>query len=101
MDSVDDLGVVDASWIHQCDAEISVAKLSLNDVDRYTLPGHLNRVGVAELVRREPAPDAGSAGYCAEFLPGRCGGPGSAAGGAVDDAEQRARGELGSDLKPR
>ena len=35
-----------------------MAELALNDVQRHALAGVLERVRVAQLVRREPAPDA-------------------------------------------
>jgi hypothetical protein len=35
-----------------------MAELALNDVERHALTGELERVRVAQLMRREPAPDA-------------------------------------------
>jgi hypothetical protein len=35
-----------------------MSEMALDDDHRYALVGHLYRVRVSELVRREPAPDA-------------------------------------------
>jgi hypothetical protein len=43
---VDDLGVVDALQVGRRDAEIGVAQLALDDVERNALAGHLDRVGM-------------------------------------------------------
>jgi hypothetical protein len=39
-------------------AEAGMPELALNDVQRHALAGELKRVRVAQLMRREPAPDA-------------------------------------------
>jgi hypothetical protein len=39
-------------------AEVGVAELALDDVQRHALAGELERVRVAQLMGREPAPDA-------------------------------------------
>jgi hypothetical protein len=36
-----------------------VSELALDDVQRYAIPGHLDGVCVAQLVRREAPPHAG------------------------------------------
>ena len=38
-------------------AEVGVPELALDDVERDALAGELQRVRMAQLVRREPAPD--------------------------------------------
>jgi hypothetical protein len=43
-------------------AEVGVPELALDDVQRHTLTGELERVCVTQLVRREPSPDAGARG---------------------------------------
>jgi hypothetical protein len=53
MDGADHLGVVDSLQIHGCDAEVGVAELALDDVERDALAGELERVRVAQLVRAE------------------------------------------------
>ena len=59
MDGVDDVGVVDALEVGRGDAEVAVAELALDDKERDAFVGHLDGVGVAELVRRETSPDTG------------------------------------------
>ena len=50
-----------------------MAELALDDVERNTLTGELECVRVAQLVRREAAPDPGAGGESAEL--GADGGP--------------------------
>jgi hypothetical protein len=59
VDGVDDLGVVNALEVDRGDAEVGVAELAL--------AGHLDGVGVAELVRREASPHASLAGDAAQL----------------------------------
>ncbi len=44
-----------------------MAELALDDVDRDPFAGELDGVGVAELVGREPPPDAGVSSQLAQF----------------------------------
>ena len=87
-------------------AEVGVAELALDDVERHALAGELDRVGVAQLVRREPAPHARLGGEPAELDAHAGARPRPPARGAVDDAEQRpdrqlnAGGEPGLQLLP-
>jgi len=53
-DGVDDLGVVDQ--VDRGDAEVGVPELALDDDQRHRLAAHLDRVRVAQLVRREAPP---------------------------------------------
>src|SRR5215211_3255403 len=76
VDGVDDLGVVDALEIDRGDAEVGVAELALDDDQRHALAGHLDGVGVAELVRREAPAHAGLAGDAAQLGAGGGGRPG-------------------------
>src|SRR5215211_179531 len=94
MDRVDDLGVVDALQVGRGDAEIAVAELALDHVQRHALAGHLDRMCVTELVRCEPAPHSRSGGEPAQLGPDAGLRPGPPAGRAVDDAEQRPRCQL-------
>ena len=55
---LDDLGVVDPLQVHGRDPEVAVAKLPLDDHERYALAGELDGVRVAQLVRGEAAPAA-------------------------------------------
>ena len=66
-----------------------MAELALDHVERDALAGELDGVGVAQLVRREAAPDAGLGGEPAELDARVRARPGPPAGRAVDDAEQR------------
>jgi hypothetical protein len=60
VDGVDDFGVVDPAQVGGGDPEVGVAELALYDY-RHTFSGHLDGVGVTELVRREPPPYPGRA----------------------------------------
>ena len=44
--------------VDRCGAEVGMAELALDDVERDALAGELQRVRVAQLMRREPAPNA-------------------------------------------
>jgi hypothetical protein len=78
--------------------EVGVPDLALDDVERDALPGELEleRVRVAQLVRREATPDACARGEPAELGANRGARPRSPAGGAVDDAEQLPDGQIGA-----
>ncbi len=60
MDGADDLAAVDALQIHAGDAEVGVSQLTLDHDQRNSLVRHLDSVGIAELVRREAAANAGA-----------------------------------------
>ena len=60
MDGLDDLVGVDALQVDRGHAEVAVAELALDDVQRHAFARQLDRVRVAELVRREAATYAGS-----------------------------------------
>jgi hypothetical protein len=62
VDGVDDLGVVDSAQVRGGDPEICVAELALDNEQRDALAGHLGGMGVPELVRSEPAANAGRQG---------------------------------------
>jgi len=47
VDGVDDLGVVDSLEVDRGDAQVGVAELALDDVERDAFVCHLDRVGVA------------------------------------------------------
>jgi hypothetical protein len=60
VDGVDDLCVVDASQVRGGDSEVCVlTELSLDNHQRDAFSGHLDCVGVPELVWSEPSPDPG------------------------------------------
>ena len=75
--------------------------LALDDWQWDPFVGHLDRVRVAELMRREPTPDPRCGGSPAQ-LPARGRGLPVAPGGwAVDHAEQRADRKPDAELLPR
>ena len=57
VDGGDDLFGVDALQVDAGRAEVGVTELALDHVERDALAGELDGVGVAQLVRREAAPD--------------------------------------------
>jgi hypothetical protein len=84
---LDDLAAVDALEVDGRDAEVAVAELALDDDQRHAFAGHLDGVGVAELVWREAAPHSCRGGGAPE-LGACCGGrPAASARCAVDDAK--------------
>src|SRR5829696_6074516 len=56
VDGVDDLRGVDAVEVDRRYAEVDVAELALDHFQRDTFAGHLDGVGVAQLVGSEAAP---------------------------------------------
>ena len=54
MNRADDLAAIDTLEIDAGDAEVGVSELALNRDERDALVGHLDRVGVPKLMRREP-----------------------------------------------
>jgi hypothetical protein len=59
VNGVDDLGVVDSPQVRRGDPHVGVAELALDDEQRDTFAGHLDRVRVPQLVRRESTANAG------------------------------------------
>jgi hypothetical protein len=53
--------------VDRCGAEVGLAELALDDVQRNARAGELKGVRVAQLVRREPSSDAGPGSYPAEL----------------------------------
>jgi len=76
------------------------SELALYHDQRYTFTRHLDRVGVPQLVRREPPPYTSCSGSPAQV--GSRGGarPRSPARGAVDHAEERPDRQLQTQLEP-
>jgi len=58
MDGGDDLLRVDPLQVNRGRSEIGVPELPLDDVQRHALTGEFERMRMAQLMRREPAPDA-------------------------------------------
>ena len=86
----DDLFSVDALEIDRGRAEVGVAELALDHVERHALAGELDGMGVAQLVRREAPPDTRLGGEPAELDAHVRARPRPPASRAVDDAEQAA-----------
>ena len=101
MDGVDDLGVVDALEVDRGDAEVAVSELALDDDQRDAFAGHLDGVGVSELVRCEASAHAGLGSGPAPIGARRGVSPVPSARGSGDDAEQRSDGELEACVEPR
>lgn len=98
---LDDLGVVDSAEVHGGDGEVGVTELSLDDQQRHSVAGHLHRMRVAKLVRREPTAHPSSTGSDVQLGSdaGRC--PRSATCGTAQHAEQRPDGDRRAQLQPR
>jgi hypothetical protein len=62
VDGVDDLAVVDALDVDGRDAEVCVAELALDDVERHAFARHLDRVRVAKLMWGEAPAHASAHG---------------------------------------
>jgi hypothetical protein len=77
-----------------------VAELALNYDQRHSFTRHLDRVGVPELMWREPSTHTRCGGGPAQVRAGGRARRRSAAGGTMDDAEQRTDGQLESPLEP-
>ena len=71
-----------------------MAELALNDVERDAFAGHLDGLGVAELVGREAPADAGSFGHAAKLSADGGTRPRSPPRRAGDHAEQRPDGHV-------
>ena len=67
VDGGDDLLGVDALEVDRGRAEVGVAELALDDVQRHALSGELKGMRVAQLVRRQAPPHAGASGEPAEL----------------------------------
>src|SRR3954453_3375001 len=81
-------------------AEVGVAELALDDVQRQSLAGEYC-VGVAQLVRCKPPADRDLPGETVQLEPGGGARPGAATDGSVDDAEQRPDRQLSAGGQPR
>ena len=77
-----------------------MSELALDDDQLDALAGHLDGVGVAELVRCEASPNAGERRGVAQLLSGRALRPGAPSGSSGEDAEQRADRQLDANVQP-
>src|SRR5215211_1076517 len=101
VDRADDLGVVNSPQIDRRDAEVGVAELALDDVQRHALPGHLDGMGVTELVRSETASHSGVEGEPPKLCSCGRARPRAPASRPVDDAEERADRHPSAKVEPR
>ena len=99
MDGVDDLGVVDPAQVDRGDGEIGMPELGLDNEQRHPLARHLDRVRVAQLMRRKTPPDTGVGGGVVQLRADAGGRPRAAGGRAAQYAEQRADRECGAQLQ--
>jgi hypothetical protein len=56
---VDDLGVIDPPQISRGDREVGMPELALDDQQRDPFTGHLDRVRMPQLMRRESTANPG------------------------------------------
>ena len=96
----DDFAAVDALQVDGGDPEVAVAELALDHDQRHSFAGHFDGVGVAQLVRREAAPNPGRGGRAPQLRACRSGRPMAPARRAVDDAQQGTDGKLRAQLEP-
>jgi hypothetical protein len=100
VDGVDDLGVIDPTQIDRRDREVSVPELALNDEQRHAFARHLHRVGVSELMRREPASHTRPGGSVVQLRSDtrRC--PRATGSRTAQHTEQSADRQRGAQLQP-
>jgi hypothetical protein len=67
VDRVDDLPDINPLQIHAGGRDIRMPELPLDDRQRHALPRELDRVSMAELMRRKPAPHTRSEGVAAQL----------------------------------
>jgi hypothetical protein len=68
VDGGDDFAAVDALQVDAGDAKVGVPELALDHNERDALVCHLDRVGVSQLVWREPPSDSGRGGRLVQLL---------------------------------
>lgn len=77
-----------------------MSELALDHVERDAFASHLDRMGVAQLMRREPLANAGLVREPPQLCSHGAGRPGPATGGAFDDAEKPADRKLRAVAEP-
>jgi len=100
VDRLDDLAGVDSLQVDGGNAEVGVAQLALDHIQRHALARHLHRVGVAELVRREATAHPGPDGEAPKLSPHGWRGPRLAGGRPLEHAEERPHRQLDPVLEP-
>src|ERR1700752_2359815 len=101
MDGADDLAAIDALQVDAGDPEIGVPKLTLDHDQRNGLVRHLDRMSMAQLVRREPPSHTRRGGGMMQLLARRGCLPPAAIGRSVDHTQHCAEWKLATDLYPR
>jgi hypothetical protein len=101
MDGADDLAAVDALQVDAGDPEVGVPKLTLDHDERSAFVRHLDRMGVAQLVWREPPSHTRRAGSMVQLLARRRRLPPATSRRSVDHTQHRADRKLATDLEPR
>ena len=71
MNRLNDLRAVDSLQVNRRDSEVGMSELALDNDQRHTRVGHLDRVSMTELVRREAATHASRGGGHPQLLPRR------------------------------
>jgi len=100
VDGANDFAAVYALEVDARDAEVRVSELPLDHYKRDTFVRHLNRVGVSQLVGREPPCHACGRGRVMQLLARGRRFPTSSGGRSVDHAQHRADRQLSADLEP-
>jgi hypothetical protein len=101
VDGADDLAAVYALQVDARDAEVRVSELPLDHDERDTFVRCLDRVGVPQLVGREPASQTCGRGRVMQLLARGRRFPTSSSGRPVDHAQHSANRKLAADLEPR
>jgi hypothetical protein len=100
VDGADDLAAVDALEVDAGDAEVGMPELALDHTEPNALVRHLDGVGVPQLMRCEPPPNASFGGRVVQLLARRGRLPTPARGRPVDHAQQCPNRQLAADPKP-
>jgi hypothetical protein len=96
VNDVDDLARIDSLGIDRRDPEVRMPELPLNDRQRDPFVRHLDRVGVPELMWREPSAHTGLGREPAKLTPGSCRRPAAAVGWS---ARMQNSGPIGSCMR--
>ena len=100
MDGADDLAAFYALQVDARDAEVRVSELPLDHDQRDTFVRHLNRVGMSQLVWREPPSHPCSCVRMVQLFARGRRFPTSSGGRSVGHARHRADRKLAADLEP-
>ena len=95
------ISVFDAARVGGGDPKVGMTELSLDDHQRDPFAAHLHCVGVAELVWREPSPNAGRHSGVSQQGADPGGRARAATGGSAEHTEKRADQQPSADGEPR